>query len=326
MDIKDACIGRFKVLTKLSSGAFGDIYEGECTKTKRKVAIKLEKQIGSRQIKQEFNIYKELKSESNYICKIHHAGAVEIRGVKRDVLVMDLLGPSLESLFNYCGRVFSLKTVLMLAEMLITRIEYMHYRHIIHRDVKPDNFAFGVLSGEGELAERLLRNAFYVLDFGLSCMYRLPSTYMHVPMAVGKKLVGTARYVSLNTHKGVSQSRRDDMEGLAYVLIYFAKGRLPWQNTKASTKEQKYKKIGEIKANTPISELCKGLDNCFAEFLAYCRGLGYDEMPNYLYVKKIFASAMVRNNYVYDFEFDWYIKHAETGMPIQHGMKKQPSK
>lgn len=325
MNIKDAYIGKFKVCSKISAGAFGVIYEGECKESKKKVAMKFEKKPGSNQIRQEYAIYKCLRSDNNYTCKVHHAGVISVGGVKSDVLIMDLLGPSLESLFNYCNRQFSLKTVLMLAEMIITRVEYMHYKHIIHRDIKPDNFAFGLLEGSGPIGERLAKNVFCVIDFGLSCMYRSTRTYTHVPIQMGKGIIGTVRYTSLNVHAGIRQSRRDDLESLAYVLIYFARGKLPWQSIRAKTKEEKYKKIEEVKKNISVpDELCAGLDPAFAEFLLYARSLSFSEMPDYLYIKKIFSDAMVRNNFLYDFEFDWYRKYAETKEPIHRNMRAPP--
>ncbi|OAG29328.1 hypothetical protein NEDG_01401 [Nematocida displodere] len=323
MNIHGACIGKFKVGAKISSGAYGDVYEAECQETSAKVALKIEKKSGSNQIRQECTMYKLLKSENNYICKLHHAGSVNISGAKKDVLAIDLLGPSLESLFNYCDRRFSLKTVLMLAEMIITRIEYLHYKHIIHRDIKPDNFAFGINPGEGDLGDKIAKNAFYIIDFGLSCFFRSPKTYIHIPFQEGRNLIGTVRYVSISTHEGMRQSRRDDLESLAYMLIYFIKGELPWQNIKASTKQEKYKKIGEVKSSTSIQKLCKDLDPVFAEFLTYTRKLLFDEMPNYLYMKKLFSSVMIRKNFVFDFGFDWCLKYATTKQPLLRNMKKK---
>ncbi|KAI5190335.1 casein kinase 1 [Nematocida sp. AWRm77] len=315
----------YLVKKKIGGGAFGEIFEGEVKETREKVAIKVEKKVGALQLKQESYIYKLLQSNNNYVCKMHYSGTVKFSGAVKNILVLELLGPSLESLFNYCKREFSLKTVLMLAEMLITRLEYMHAKRVIHRDVKPENFAFGVSVGDGEIAEHLSRDAFYVLDFGLSCMY-MTHTYNHVPMETGKKLVGTLRYVSVHTHQGLNQSRRDDLESLAYMLIYFMRGKLPWQNTKALSKEEKYIKIGQMKTGISIEEeLCKGMDRCFAEFLKYTRALEYDETPRYMYIKKIFSDAMIRNNFVYDFDFDWYSRYAETKEPIKRNMKKEKS-
>lgn len=164
-------------------------------------------------------------------------------------MVMELLGPSLEDLFNFCQRRFSLKTVLLLADQLISRIDFIHSRNFIHRDIKPDNFLMG-LGKKGNLV--------YIIDFGLAKKYRDGRTHQHIPYRENKNLTGTARYASVNTHLGVEQSRRDDLESLGYVLMYFNRGALPWQGLKAATKRQKYERISEKKMSTTIDDLCKG--------------------------------------------------------------------
>ena len=134
-------------------------------------------------------------------------------------MVMELLGHSLEDLFQYCGRKFTLKTVCMLADQMISRLEYMHTNNFIHRDMKPDNF----LMGNGNK-----RNVCYMIDFGLSKRYKDAKTGEHIPYRDNKSLTGTARYASVNTHIGIEQARRDDMESIGYILLYFLKGSLPW--------------------------------------------------------------------------------------------------
>lgn len=164
-------------------------------------------------------------------------------------MVIDLLGPSMEDLFNFCGRKFSLKTVLMLADQMISRIEFTHAKNFIHRDIKPDNF----LMGTGKKGHHV-----YLIDFGLAKKYRDHKTHVHIQYKDNKNLTGTARYASINTHLGIEQSRRDDLESLGYVLMYFNKGSLPWQGLKAGTKIQKYERISEKKMSTPVEVLCKG--------------------------------------------------------------------
>jgi len=187
-----------------------------------------------------------------YIRGLSIVGIPNVRwyGVEGDynVMVVDLLGKSLEDLFNDCGRRFNLKTVLILADQLICRMEIIHTKCYIHRDIKPDNF----LMGRGTK-----RHMAFVIDFGLSKLYRDPRTLKHVPYKEGKNLTGTARYASINTHMGIEQSRRDDLESLGYVFMYFLRGSLPWQGLKGNTKKQKYDKILEKKIATSTEMLCK---------------------------------------------------------------------
>lgn len=213
-----------------------------------------------------------------------------------NVMVMELLGPSLEDLFTFCSRRFSLKTVLLLADQMITRIEYTHSRNLIHRDVKPDNFLMG-LGKKGNLV--------YIIDFGLAKRYINERTHIHIPYREDKNLTGTARYASLNTHIGIEQSRRDDMESLGYVLMYFNRGSLPWQGLKANTKRQKYEKISEKKLTVPIEELCKGFPGEFTAYLKCCRALSFDGRPDYSFLRQLFRTVFHREGFTYDYVFDW---------------------
>jgi len=165
-------------------------------------------------------------------------------------MVMEYLGSNLEDLFVCNQKHFSLKTVLMLAGQMIERLKYVHSRQYLHQDIKPENFVMG----RGKKASLV-----YILDFGLAKKYRNPKTNQHIAYREGKTLTGTARYASINTHKGIEQSRRDDIEGLLHVLIYFLRGGLPWQGIAGNNKKEKYNKILDVKINTPIANLCTNL-------------------------------------------------------------------
>ena len=210
---------------------------------------------------------------------------------------MELMGKSLEDLLTTRQeKKLSVKSVCMLAEQMLTILEQVHSKHIIHRDIKPDNFVMGL----GDNAKLL-----YLLDFGLARKYRSSTTGLHYPMKNRKKLTGTARYASINALKGLEQSRRDDLEAVGYVLMYFLRGSLPWQGLPVKTKEDRYKKIMEKKQSTTPEELCAGFPNEFAEYINYTRKLSYEEDPDYNYMKNLFNNVMMKNNFEFDYTYDW---------------------
>ncbi|GET92609.1 casein kinase, putative [Leishmania tarentolae] len=298
---------RYRIGQKIGSGSFGEIFRGTNIQTGDPVAIKLE-QVKTRhpQLTYESRFYRLLGSGG---------GAVGIpimfyHGVEGEfnVMVIELLGPSLEDLFSFCGRRLSLKTTLMLADQMISRIEFVHSKSVLHRDIKPDNF----IMGRGKRAHHV-----YIIDFGLAKKYRDSQTTMHIPYREGKNLTGTARYCSINTHLGAEQSRRDDMEGIAYLLIYFLRGSLPWQGLRAHTKQEKYNRISERKQTTPVELLCKGFPSEFAAYMNYVRALRFEDKPDYSYLKRMFRDLFVREGYHVDYVFDWTLKRIHESLQEQ---------
>uniref|UniRef100_A0A8C4WZA4 non-specific serine/threonine protein kinase n=1 Tax=Eptatretus burgeri TaxID=7764 RepID=A0A8C4WZA4_EPTBU len=315
--------GKYRLVRKIGSGSFGDIYLAINVTNGEEVAVKLESQKARHpQLLYESKLYKILQGG---------VGIPHIRwyGQEKDynVLVMDLLGPSLEDLFNFCSRRFTMKTVLMLADQMISRIEYVHNKNFIHRDIKPDNFLMGIgrhcnkcsetstgkrkRTGSHCVSQCHDQTSFsglqqlFLIDFGLAKKYRDNRTRQHIPYREDKNLTGTARYASINAHLGIEQSRRDDMESLGYVLMYFNRTSLPWQGLKAATKKQKYEKISEKKMSTPVEVLCKGFPAEFAMYLNYCRGLRFEEAPDYMYLRQLFRILFRTLNHQYDYTFDW---------------------
>mmetsp|Transcript_26926 Transcript_26926/g.78094 ORF Transcript_26926/g.78094 Transcript_26926/m.78094 type:complete len:424 (+) Transcript_26926:62-1333(+) len=284
--------GVYAIGRKLGAGSFGDIYLATHTETGEEFAAKFEN------VKAQHPM---LLSEARRIKSLQGVpGIASVRHCDTEgdwnVCVMDLLGPSLEDLFNICHRRFSLKTVLMLADQMLYRIEYVHSKNFIHRDIKPDNF----LVGHGEMS-----NIVYIIDFGLAKRYRDWKTMQHIPFREGKSLTGTARYASINAHLGVEQSRRDDLEAIGYVLMYFNRGELPWQGLQAKTKDEKYNKIMECKRSTSVDTLCKGFPTIFVAYLNYCRALRFEDRPDYPYLRRLFKDLFMREAFVSDGMFDW---------------------
>ena len=209
---------------------------------------------------------------------------------------MELLGKSLEDIFQAQQKKFTLKTVAMIGIQMLDRLEFIHSKNIIHRDIKPDNFVLG-LDNKSHII--------YILDFGLSKKFRSSRTHQHIKLSVNKKLTGTARYASINALKGCEQSRRDDLEAIGYVLLYFLRGSLPWQGLHVNKGEDRYKKILQKKKGTSAEDLCKGFPNEFVEYVNYTRNLEFEADPDYKFLRGLLTTVLEKQNSQFDFYYDW---------------------
>ncbi|OAA33248.1 Protein kinase-like domain protein [Moelleriella libera RCEF 2490] len=321
----------YRVGKKIGEGSFGVIFEGTNLLNNQQVAIKfvrrhlfrpraLSSSISSHpaartdafarqeprksdapQLRDEYRTYKILVGCPG-IPNVYYFGQEGLH----NILVIDLLGPSLEDLFDHCGRRFSIKTVVMVAKQMLSRVQTIHEKNLIYRDIKPDNFLIG---RPGTKAS----NVIHVVDFGMAKQYRDPKTKQHIPYRERKSLSGTARYMSINTHLGREQSRRDDLEALGHVFMYFLRGGLPWQGLKAATNKQKYEKIGEKKQTTLIKDLCEGFPEEFSKYLTYVRNLGFEDTPDYDYLRELFTQALKNTGEVEDGEYDWMKISKDSG-------------
>jgi len=292
----------YKIGRKIGEGSFGVIFEGTNLLNNQTVAVKFEpRKSDAPQLRDEYRTYKILAGSPG-IPQVYYFGQEGLH----NILVIDLLGPSLEDLFDMCGRKFSIKTVVMTAKQMLTRVQTIHEKNLIYRDIKPDNFLIGRSGTKGA-------NTVWVVDFGMAKQYRDPKTKQHIPYRERKSLSGTARYMSINTHLGREQSRRDDLEALGHVFMYFLRGGLPWQGLKAATNKQKYEKIGEKKQSTPIKELCEGFPEEFAIYLNYVRKLGFEETPDYDFLRELFTKVLRSTNEVEDGVYDWMTLNGGKG-------------
>ena len=206
----------------------------------------------------------------------------------------------------------------MVAKQMLSRVQTIHEKNLIYRDIKPDNFLIGRPNTKSQ-------NVIHVIDFGMAKQYRDPKTKQHIPYRERKSLSGTARYMSINTHLGREQSRRDDLEALGHVFMYFLRGGLPWQGLKAATNKQKYEKIGEKKQTTAIKDLCEGFPEEFNKYLSYVRNLGFEDTPDYDYLRELFTKALQNTGEVEDGEYDWMKLNNGKGWDVQRSSQSQPN-
>lgn len=284
--------GKFSRVALIASGAFGEVFIGRDARTGQHVAIKVELAgKPDKYLRREVDMYVQLE---------HLPRVPELLWYGRvggsQAIVTELLGPSLGDLFELCSQRFSLKTVLLLAEQLLLCIESVHSRGIVHRDIKPENFLIGLGPS---------KDTVYVVDFGLASFFKDPKTKQHITWREGRGRRGTRRYMSIQAGLGNELSRRDDLESIAYVLLYFLNGRLPWQSVKGHNKDALYREVTEMKKNAAPAELCEGLPTEFIRLLEYCRALGFQDRPDYDYLRSLMRRALLRAGFSGDAPFDW---------------------
>lgn len=278
--------GRYLAECRLKSGSFGAIYKGRDLTTNQLVAIKVEASDAKHaQLRFEAKLYRTFAG-AHGVPSAHWFG----NEGPCNALVLDLLGPSLQDLRDSCDGRFSLKTVLMLADQMMNRLEWLHSRGFLHRDVKPDNFVMGV----GDKAKVV-----QLIDFGLAKKFKTKDLE-HIPYRENKRFIGSLRYASVQAHLGIEQGRRDDLESLGYVLMYLLRGSLPWQNVEGDNEH--YLKC---KMATPTERLCEGFPNEFAVYVNNCKNLRFQDRPNYCYLKEVLRDAFSREGYRLDFVYDW---------------------
>ena len=308
--INKLIFSKYLIRKKIGKGSFGTVYQGINTSNNEKIALKVEKR--------EKNDSGTLENEALRLVYFQGEGVPCVycygNNLYHNLLVEELLGKSLEDLFNLYGKPFSLKTVCVLGIEMIKRIQYIHSKYYIHRDIKPDNF----MIGRGQNEKKI-----YIIDFGLAKKYYSVSKAQHIKFITGKHLIGTARYCGRNAHRGYEQGRRDDIESIGYVLMYFLLGVLPWQGLKVRKNEDHFEKIAQKKYSTSFEELTSGQPEEFLLYFKHVEKLEFEDQPNYIYLIGLFQKVI--DKYCTDcfYDFDWkkdtctYISHRNNNISKQ---------
>lgn len=287
MKIGDKVDG-YKITDFIAAGSFGKVYKitDKNGKTKAlKIPVKNEKRDGQKNIIAEYNVYKDISNEARGIPNVE----LVYHG-KKKMLMMNLFGDSLETIFKNNNKKFELKTVVLLTIQMLGILKFIHYKGYLHKDIKTDNFVVDIENP----------NKIYLIDYGLASEYIIDDDY-HIPFSKHVNFCGTQRYASIAAHSFHEQSRKDDLESMFYVLIYFFNGKLPWQDIKStnSNKKEKIKKIGQLKKDTALypKEFCKGLPKQFLILYKYILNLKFQDKPHYTSLIRMFKELYTELGY-----------------------------
>ena len=292
--INELFFNKYKLIKKIGKGSYGIIYLCKDIASNEFFAAKLQnKNIYTNSLQNEYQIMKDINIDKIPNAKFYGENNLY------NILIMQLLGKSLEDIFEKIlhKQKMPIHSVCNIAIQIIDILEQIHNKNYIHRDIKPSNFLFGNNSFNN--------NIIYLIDFGLAKKYRESNNEEHYEIKKEKKLIGTARFASINAMEGLSQSRRDDLESLGYMLIYFLKGKLPWQNFLIKNKEERYNKIKQTKKEIAINELCSNCPEEIGQYITYVKKLKYEEEPNYNYIKNLFYEILNKTGNKFDYLYDW---------------------
>ena len=292
--INELFFNKYKLIKKIGKGSYGIIYLCKDIASNEFFAAKLQnKNIYTNSLQNEYQIMKDINIDKIPNAKFYGENNLY------NILIMQLLGKSLEDIFEKIlhKQKMPIHSVCNIAIQIIDILEQIHNKNYIHRDIKPSNFLFGNNSFNN--------NIIYLIDFGLAKKYRESNNAEHYEIKEENKLIGTARFASINAMEGLSQSRRDDLESLGYMLIYFLKGKLPWQNFLIKNKEERYNKIKQTKKEIAINELCSNCPKEIGQYITYVKNLKFDEEPNYNYIKNLFYEILNKTGNKFDYLYDW---------------------
>ena len=277
----------YELKEMLGEGSFGKVYRAINVKEKEKnneYAIKLEtKKDVKKHLLKEYFVYKGLDNSNNFPKMYWYGNYKKYRG-----LVLDRLGPSLKYFFVKYKYNFDMNTIANIAVQVLYRLEELHNKGFLHQDIKPENI----------LVDYRNMVKIFLVDYGTSGEWRVNNSSEHVEQIKSNKIVGTARYSSINNHSGMLQSRCDDLQSFGYVLIYLAKSSLPWQGFKTRDFRRKWKQVQDIKEGILLTKLCDGIPYCFLHYFEYISKLSFKEKPDYKYLRSLFR-VYIKSDFVW---------------------------
>ena len=272
---------KYHPIKQIGRGTFSTVYLAIIVNTNKYVAIKAEKKSQ--------NSVELLKAEAFLLYSLRGFGIPEVISYGKtkyhNILVMPLLGKSLLDMFILRPSPININDICISSLQILDRIEWVHANNIVYRDIKPENFLFGKSDND----------VLYLIDFGLCRKYRSSKTGQHIPPKNLGKFTGTSRYASVYAMAGNEQSRRDDIESIGYMIIYFMKKKLPWQGIRGNSYKECYHKLFLMKKHMDLEILCRGLPKEVLEYMKYAKNLKFEQEPNYKYLKNLFQIILSKN-------------------------------
>ena len=295
---------KYKIVDLISDATFGQIYLVVNNKNE-KFAMKTEKKDSK---------YKLLEQEGYHLFSLKGFGIPKIVSFGKlknyVILIEEFLGQSLHDFLLYHKDHLTIKDKCLISIQLIERIKYLHSKTLIHRDIKPGNFLFGINDP----------NVIYLTEFRFCSKYKSSKTGKHIIPGIRGTFTGSLKYSSANAQRGMQQSRRDDLESLGYTILFIFKGKLPWEMDNyedlSLSEKEIYLKTYKMKKFMPTDKLCKGCPNELIDYFKYVKALKFEEEPNYNFLKNLFINLLKKENDLNDnietLSFGWLNAHREN--------------